>query len=85
MSLRIGVLGASRIAEAAIVRPAAELGHRLVAVAARDRSRAEAFAQAHDAAEGIDDPKAVLDRPRNQQPAVVRPQVQRAIEGRLST
>lgn len=43
-ALRIGVLGASRIAESAIVGPAAELGHRLVAVAARDRSRAEAFA-----------------------------------------
>ena len=41
VSLRIGVLGASRIAESAIVGPAAELGHRLVAVAARDRSRAE--------------------------------------------
>jgi predicted dehydrogenase len=43
--MRIGVLGASRIAENAIVAPAAELGHRLVAVAARDRSRAETFAQ----------------------------------------
>lgn len=43
--MRIGVLGASRIAESAIVGPAAELGHRLVAVAARDRSRAEAFAE----------------------------------------
>ena len=42
--LRIGVLGASRIAEVAIVGPAVELGHRLVAVAARDRGRAEAFA-----------------------------------------
>ena len=36
MTLRIGVLGASRIAESAIVGPAAELGHRLVAVAARE-------------------------------------------------
>ncbi|MBC2638811.1 MULTISPECIES: Gfo/Idh/MocA family protein [unclassified Rhodococcus (in: high G+C Gram-positive bacteria)] len=42
--LRIGVLGASRIAKAAIVGPAAESGHRLVAVAARDRGRAEVFA-----------------------------------------
>ncbi len=40
MSLRIGVLGASRIAELAIVGPAQELGHRLVAVAARDPTRA---------------------------------------------
>ena len=45
MSLRIGVLGASRIAEFAIVGPGAELGHRLVAVAARDPLRAEVFAE----------------------------------------
>ncbi|MGB3352666.1 MAG: Gfo/Idh/MocA family oxidoreductase [Mycobacterium sp.] len=43
--LRIGVLGASRIAESAIVVPARELGHRLVAVAARDPKRATAFAE----------------------------------------
>lgn len=42
--LRIGVLGAARIAENAIVTPARETGTRLVAVAARDRSRAETFA-----------------------------------------
>ncbi|MGO4443688.1 Gfo/Idh/MocA family protein [Mycobacterium sp. 2YAF39] len=45
MTLRIGVLGASRIAESAIVAPAHELGHRLVAVAARDPQRARAFAE----------------------------------------
>ncbi|MFT7021528.1 MAG: putative dehydrogenase [Rhodococcus sp. (in: high G+C Gram-positive bacteria)] len=45
--LRIGVLGASRIAENAIVEPARMLGHRLVACAARDRGRAEAFASKH--------------------------------------
>lgn len=45
MSLRIGILGASRIAESAIVEPAHELGHRLVAVAARDPLRAEIFAE----------------------------------------
>ena len=45
MSLRIGVLGASRIAESAIVGPAQELGHRLVAVAARDLQRATLFAE----------------------------------------
>ena len=43
MSLRIGVLGASRIAELAIVGPAQDLGHRLVAVAARDPERAQGF------------------------------------------
>lgn len=45
--LRIGVLGAARIAERAIVEPARATGHRLVAVAARDRARAEVFAEAH--------------------------------------
>jgi predicted dehydrogenase len=44
LPLRIGVLGAARIAEEAIVGPAQALGHRLVAVAARDRRRADAFA-----------------------------------------
>ena len=46
-SLKIGVLGASRIAELAIVGPAHELGHRLVAVAARDPQRAQLFAEKH--------------------------------------
>jgi predicted dehydrogenase len=45
--LRIGILGASRIAELSIVKPAAATGHRLVAVAARDEARARAFADAH--------------------------------------
>ncbi|MFF3656634.1 Gfo/Idh/MocA family protein [Streptomyces olivochromogenes] len=45
--LRIGVLGAARIAELSIVGPARATGHRLVAVAARDRDRAEAFAATH--------------------------------------
>jgi predicted dehydrogenase len=45
--LRIGVLGAARIAELSLVGPARATGHRLVAVAARDRSRAESFAAEH--------------------------------------
>lgn len=45
--LRIGILGAARIAELAIVKPAHATGTRLVAVAARDPRRAEAFAAAH--------------------------------------
>ncbi|MFE0628395.1 Gfo/Idh/MocA family protein [Streptomyces sp. NPDC058864] len=45
--LRIGVLGAARIAGAAIAAPARTTGHRLVAVAARDRSRAADFAAEH--------------------------------------
>ena len=45
--LRIGVLGAARISELSIIGPAAATGTRLVAVAARDRARAETFAEAH--------------------------------------
>lgn len=46
-ALRIGVLGASRIAVPAVIGPAATLGHRVVAVAARDRGRAESYANTH--------------------------------------
>lgn len=46
--LRIGTLGAARITPAALVRPARQLSDvELVAVAARDRSRAESFASKH--------------------------------------
>ena len=45
--VRVGVLGAARIAELAIVKPAHATGTRLVTVAARDRQRAQAFASAH--------------------------------------
>lgn len=45
--LRLGILGAARIAENGIVTPARLTGARLVAVAARDRSRAEEFAVRH--------------------------------------
>jgi predicted dehydrogenase len=61
VTLRIGVLGASRIAEQAIVGPAAELGHRLVAVAARDPARAEAFAEKYGVERVVDDYQAVID------------------------
>jgi predicted dehydrogenase len=46
-ALRIGILGASRIAVPAVIAPAAALGHRVVAVAARDRGRAETYARTH--------------------------------------
>ena len=46
-ALRIGILGAARIAGDGIAEPARVLGHRLLAVAARDRTRAEAFAAQH--------------------------------------
>ncbi|MFY9635944.1 MAG: gfo/Idh/MocA family oxidoreductase, partial [Cellulosimicrobium cellulans] len=45
--LRIGVLGASRISPTSIVEPARLTGARLVAVAARDRARAENYAKQH--------------------------------------
>lgn len=45
--LQIGILGAARIAAEGIVEPARTLGHDLVAVAARDRGRAAAFAAGH--------------------------------------
>jgi predicted dehydrogenase len=46
--IRIGVLGAARIAPQAIVKPAAKRDDASVAaVAARDRSKAEAFAHQH--------------------------------------
>lgn len=45
--LRIGVLGAARIADLAIVQPARATGTRLVAIAARDQARATAFAAQH--------------------------------------
>src|ERR1700759_1595026 len=47
MTLKTGVLCASRMPENAIVGPATELGHRLVAVAARDPQRAQLFAEKH--------------------------------------
>jgi predicted dehydrogenase len=52
--LRIGVLGAARISALSIVGPAAATGHRLVAVAARDRGRAEAFAEEHGVERAVD-------------------------------
>jgi predicted dehydrogenase len=45
--LRVGLLGASRIALESLVAPAADGDIRLVAVAARNRGRAESFAAEH--------------------------------------
>jgi predicted dehydrogenase len=52
--LRIGILGAARITERALIDPARTGGHRLVAVAARDRARAEAFAAEHGVERVVD-------------------------------
>ncbi|MDQ1479969.1 MAG: hypothetical protein QOI44_830 [Actinomycetota bacterium] len=47
-TLRIGILGAARIAPAAIIKPARKVGEATIgAVAARDKSRAEEFAKKH--------------------------------------
>jgi len=47
-TLRIGILGAARIAPMALVRPAREVdGIEVAAIAARDPRRAEAFARKH--------------------------------------
>ena len=49
--MRIGILGAARIAPLALIKPAQENAEAVVtAVAARDESRAEAFAAKHDIA-----------------------------------
>ncbi|NHA67179.1 Gfo/Idh/MocA family protein [Phycicoccus flavus] len=46
--LRIGVLGAARITELALLAPARVTGARVLAVAARDLERARAYADRHD-------------------------------------
>ena len=46
-ALRIGILGAARIAERAVVTPARANGARIAAVAARDLGRAQAYAAQH--------------------------------------
>lgn len=61
--LRIGVLGAARISEGALVAPARETGARLVAVAARDPQRARAFAEAGGVERVLDSYQAVIDDP----------------------
>lgn len=62
--LRIGVLGAARIAPSALVRPAARLPEVVVgAVAARDPERARRFAAKHGIATVHRDYQALLDDP----------------------
>jgi predicted dehydrogenase len=62
--LRIGVLGAARIAPKAIVKPATTNPDvEVVAVAARDRIRAQAFATAHAIPRVLDDYDALIADP----------------------
>ena len=61
--LRLGILGAARITDLAVVKPSTVTGTRLVAVAARDRSRATAFAEAHGIEKVHDTYHDVIDDP----------------------
>ncbi|MGZ4713463.1 MAG: Gfo/Idh/MocA family protein [Acidimicrobiia bacterium] len=62
--LRVATLGAARIAPQALVKPARQVdGVELVAVAARDRARAEKFAAKHGIPRVLDSYDAVLADP----------------------
>jgi len=61
--LRVGVLGAARISGLSIAAPAAATGHRLVAVAARDRGRGEAFAREYGVERVVDTYADLIDDP----------------------
>lgn len=61
--IRIGLLGASRIARTAVIAPARDNpGFVVAAVAARDRDRARAYAAEHDIAHVADDYAALVRR-----------------------
>ena len=62
--LRIGILGAARIAPMALLRPARSVPEvRVVAVAARDRERARAFAAKHGIERVVDSYRALVEDP----------------------
>jgi predicted dehydrogenase len=61
--LRVGVLGAARISKLSIIGPAAATGTRIVAVAARDRDRAEAFAETYGIERVLDSYADVISDP----------------------
>lgn len=61
--LRIGILGAARIAPSAIIYPAHATGHQLVAVGARDKVRADLFAKQHQIEKAYGSYQEVLDDP----------------------
>ena len=62
--IRIGILGAARIAGRALIEPASEREDVVVAaVAARDRDRAEEFAATHGIATVLDSYDEVVDSP----------------------
>src|SRR2546421_2295425 len=61
--LGIGILGAARIAGRAIASPANATGHRLAAIASRDRDRAGSFAAEHGVAKVLGSYAEVLADP----------------------
>lgn len=61
--LRFGLLGAARISDMAVIQPSRITGDRLVAVAARHRSRAEEYALRHGIERVLDDYRAVIEDP----------------------
>ncbi len=61
--LRIGLLGAARISDVAVIQPADEIGARLVAVAARDPGRAVVFAARHGIERVLNGYQDVIDDP----------------------
>ena len=61
--LRIGILGAAGIAPRAIVFPAHATSHQLVAVGARDKSRAEEFAKRYQIKKAYGSYQEVIDDP----------------------
>ncbi|UOR01341.1 Gfo/Idh/MocA family oxidoreductase [Leucobacter allii] len=61
--LRIGVLGAARISENTLFPPVEDIGARVVAVAARDRRKAEAYAEANGIERTVADYEALIADP----------------------
>ena len=61
--LRIGILGAARIAPSAIIFPAQATGHQLVAVGARDKARAAEFAKQYQIEKAYGSYQEVIDDP----------------------
>src|SRR5689334_16096966 len=61
--LRIGLLGTARISSDSITEPARLLGARLVAVAARDRGRAEEWSAANGVERVLDSYDEVINDP----------------------
>jgi predicted dehydrogenase len=62
--LRIGVLGAAAITPNALIKPAREVdGVAVTAIAARDRARAQRFADRHGIAQVLDGYQQVIDSP----------------------